>query len=169
MGKMTVPCPLTTRVPRKPYTTRASWGPALRYNLANILMRSIVARTIRPTMIQISTTVPPNILPPVKPKSLKHRERRGSQRTHWRSARRDHFEIAHNLLGTVVPEKNFALRSVDHDATVPPHIGAKIADTANAIATEGVPRLDGVGLNLILRDRAQAVIQSRDVEAALTK
>src|SRR6202521_2765486 len=66
MGKMMVPCPLTTRVPRKPYTTSASCGPAFRYSLADMLMRSITARTINPTKIHMEITVGmPNIYPPL--------------------------------------------------------------------------------------------------------
>src|SRR5579872_3725123 len=176
MGKMTVPCPLTTRVPRKPYTTRASCGPAFRYNLANILMRSIVARTIRPMMIQISTNVPPNISPPVKqnflttkPKTSKHRGHRNSHRPHRCSTRRNHFEIAHNALGIAVPEINFALRGVDHHPTVAPHVGAKISDTANAVAAERTPRLDGVRLNLFFWNRTQAVAHRADVESGVSE
>ena len=48
IGKITVPRPLTMRVPRKPYTTSASCGPALRNSLANMAIRKIRARHHQP-------------------------------------------------------------------------------------------------------------------------
>src|SRR5579883_1725794 len=45
IGKITVPRPLTTRVPRKPYTIRASCGPALRNSLANTPMSIRITRS----------------------------------------------------------------------------------------------------------------------------
>ena len=49
MGKITVPWPLITRGPRKPYTISASFGPALRYILARMPMMKISASTPSPT------------------------------------------------------------------------------------------------------------------------
>ena len=52
---MTVPWPLTMRVPRKPYTTSASCGPALRYSLANMVIRNRIASTISPAITNTPT------------------------------------------------------------------------------------------------------------------
>src|SRR5262249_17814691 len=48
IGKITEPRPLMMRVPRKPYTTRASWGPALRYRRASMAIKNMMAKPIRP-------------------------------------------------------------------------------------------------------------------------
>src|SRR5947209_2520025 len=51
-GQITVPAPLTTRgVLPRPYTSKASFGPTLRYNRANILITIIKAKMPKPTMI----------------------------------------------------------------------------------------------------------------------
>src|SRR5580693_2848630 len=55
MGRTSVPCPWTTRVPPKPYTMSASCGPALRYSLAIPLIRNRRTITPSPAKIQIST------------------------------------------------------------------------------------------------------------------
>src|SRR6266511_484500 len=53
MGKITEPRPLMIRVPRKPYTTRASCGPALRYSRANMAIRNMRVNAISPAMAKI--------------------------------------------------------------------------------------------------------------------
>src|SRR5580765_5814504 len=63
IGKMIVPCPLTTRVPRNPYTMSASLGPAFRNILASTTRRNRRVRTINPRMIQVPIAIP-NIWPP---------------------------------------------------------------------------------------------------------
>ena len=42
------------RVPRKPYTTSASCGPALRYSRANTEIRNTMVNAISPAMTKIS-------------------------------------------------------------------------------------------------------------------
>src|SRR6185369_6330864 len=58
IGKITTPRPFTILVPRKPYTTSASCGPAFRYRLANIAIRKMTVKTINVaitiTFIEIS-------------------------------------------------------------------------------------------------------------------
>src|SRR5438093_4769589 len=65
MGKITVPRPFTTRVPRKPYTMIASCGPALRNSLANIAIKNKIARIIRAaitnTWFCINADLPPQL------------------------------------------------------------------------------------------------------------
>ena len=53
MGKTTVPRPLITRVPRKPWTIKAWCGPALRNNRANMLMSISTASAISATITTI--------------------------------------------------------------------------------------------------------------------
>src|SRR5438067_8683184 len=53
-----------TRLPRNPYTTRASCGPAFRYSLASTLIRSKSARTASPAIIKYSIGMP-DISPPI--------------------------------------------------------------------------------------------------------
>src|SRR5438128_500870 len=59
---MTVPCPFTTRVPRKPYTTSASCGPAFRYSEARKELRRAIDITMRPTITQNDAPNPPRFI-----------------------------------------------------------------------------------------------------------
>ena len=54
---MTVPWPLTMRVPRKPYTINASCGPAFRYSDARNDPSRATARIINPTITQNPTLI----------------------------------------------------------------------------------------------------------------
>src|SRR5579859_8020855 len=60
MGKITVPWPFTTRVPRNPYTTSASCGPALRYSRAIIDKRNRMTRAINAATTNTPLEIPLN-------------------------------------------------------------------------------------------------------------
>src|ERR1035438_8296133 len=67
MGNTIEPWPFTMRVPPRPYTMSASWGPALRYSLAIPLIRKRMTITPSETKIKITAMweMPSNITPPV--------------------------------------------------------------------------------------------------------
>src|ERR1700683_1252547 len=75
----------------------------------------------------------------------------------------------HDSLRIVVAQKNVAVRSSDVDDFVTPHVGATIADSANAVATPHAPVFWYVALNLASRYRAQPETQCSNLETVAKK
>src|SRR5579863_6184839 len=111
-----------------------------------MLMRSMTARTISPTITQISIAMP-NISPPLYNPSAYQKPCTTRDTKSTKESARYRIQIADDATGFTVSQENFAVSGLDPNPLVAPHIGSAIADAANPVATKWVP-----AFHLILPD-----------------